>query len=521
MRVATYTRISTDEEHQPYSLEAQAERLGKYIASQDGWELARTFTDERSGATLDRPALQRALQEAKAGRFDLLLVYRVDRLARSVRGLAHILEELDAAHVTFRSATEPFDTASPAGRMMVQMLGVFAEFERATIIDRVVAGMERKAARGEWMGGTIPFGYRRDALSKAIEVQESEAATVRLIFDAYVNRDLGSGALAEWLNARGYRTRPGRPWCRQGLLKVLRNRSYVGEIYFRGSHHPASHPALIERGVFDKAQAILKVRGEDIGKRRANASPYLLSGLVVCGRCGHRYVGNSARGRWGGKFHYYHCLSRQKRKKTECDAVALPARKLEEAILGSLAEFFTRPKILERAIGAARASTSDVRPGCTEELARIDAEIRKAEQSIERYFDAFEDGSMQADQCGARVRSLGEKLASLRLRRQELQSALDEAPVDPFSNIDVDAVRNVVATLFDVAADIPGRTALLRKLIHERRVDSPAMIHSQLILPSVPGTPQERGLDSDNSGTPTLSESKPRAIVAGPTITLG
>ena len=128
---------------------------------------------------------------------------------------------------------------------------------------------------------------------------------------------------------------------------------------------------------------------------------------------------------------------------------------------------------------------------------------------------------MQADQCATRMRSLGEKLASLRLRRQELQSALDEAPVDPFSNIDVDAVRNVVATLFDVAADIPGRTALLRKLIHERRVDSPAMIHSQLILPSAPGTPQERGLDSDNSGTPTLSESKPRAIVAGPTITLG
>ena len=132
MRVATYTRISTDEDHQPYSLGAQAERLGNYVASQDGWELVRRFTDQASGATTERPGLQRALNEAKANRFDLLLVYRVDRFARSVRGLAQLLEELDAAGVAFRSATEPFDTTTPAGRMMVQMLGVFAEFERAT-----------------------------------------------------------------------------------------------------------------------------------------------------------------------------------------------------------------------------------------------------------------------------------------------------------------------------------------------------------------------------------------------------
>ena len=121
MRVATYTRISTDEAHQPYSLEAQAERLAAYIASQDGWTLAREYSDQKSGATLDRPGLRQALREAQAGRFDLLLVYRVDRLARSTRGLAHVLEELDQAGAVFRSATEPFETATAAGRMMVQM----------------------------------------------------------------------------------------------------------------------------------------------------------------------------------------------------------------------------------------------------------------------------------------------------------------------------------------------------------------------------------------------------------------
>jgi site-specific DNA recombinase len=131
VRVATYTRISTDEEHQPYSLEAQTTRLGAYAQSQDGWEISNRYTDQMTGSTLDRPGLQQALDDARAGRFDMLLVYRVDRFARSVRALALLLEELDRAHVHFRSATEPFDTGTAAGRMMVQMLGVFAEFERA------------------------------------------------------------------------------------------------------------------------------------------------------------------------------------------------------------------------------------------------------------------------------------------------------------------------------------------------------------------------------------------------------
>src|SRR5579864_7950545 len=110
MRIATYTRISTDEDHQPYSLEAQDTRLGSYVASQDGWEHVRTFSDQMSGATTERPNLQRMLTEARASRFDLLLVYRVDRFARSVRGLDHLLDELERAGVAFRSATEPFDT---------------------------------------------------------------------------------------------------------------------------------------------------------------------------------------------------------------------------------------------------------------------------------------------------------------------------------------------------------------------------------------------------------------------------
>lgn len=225
MRIATYTRISTDEAHQPYSLQAQDGRLRAYVASQGGWVLTRQFSDQMSGATTERPGLRRALAEARAHRYDLLLVYRVDRFARSVRGLAGLLEELDAAGVAFRSATEPFDTTTPAGRMMVQMLGVFAEFERATIIDRVIAGMERKAARGEWTAGSRPYGYTVDPATGHLAPVAGEVPVVRAIFDRYTAGRLGAKSVAGWLNQRGHRTRAGRPWNHMAVLTVLRNRA--------------------------------------------------------------------------------------------------------------------------------------------------------------------------------------------------------------------------------------------------------------------------------------------------------
>ena len=341
MRVATYTRISTDEERQPYSLGSQSERLAAYIASQQGWEAARSFTDQRSGATLDRPALQRALAEAKAGRFDLLLVYRVDRLARSVRGLAQILEELDAAGVAFRSATEPFDTATPAGRMMVQMLGVFAEFERATIVDRVIAGMERKAARGGWTAGTHPYGYQVDPDSGYLVARGDEAPLIPVIFELYARRRLGAKAVANWLNERGHRTRTGRPWSHVSVLTVLRNRTYVGEVFFRDTYHPAPHEALVDVGLFEAAQVILAERGEDYSRRASNTSEYLLSGVVVCGRCKRHYTDTADRGR-SARYRYYTCFTRQRYGTRRCDAERLPATALELAVLAALQRTYER-----------------------------------------------------------------------------------------------------------------------------------------------------------------------------------
>jgi site-specific DNA recombinase len=167
-RVAIVTRISTDEVNQPYSLEAQSKGLEAFVDSQPGQTITHRFVDQASGATLERPGLQAALAAAKAGEFDVLLVYRIDRLTRSIVGLMTIVSELDAAGVALRSATEPIDTQGPVGRMLLQLLGIFAEFERGLLIDRITKGFERKAARGEWLGGPGPYGYSLDSATKTL-----------------------------------------------------------------------------------------------------------------------------------------------------------------------------------------------------------------------------------------------------------------------------------------------------------------------------------------------------------------
>lgn len=296
-RVALYLRISTDEEHQPFSLEAQEHRLSAFVPTQPGWAHVRTYVDRTSGAHAERPGLSDALRDARLGLYDVLLVYRVDRFARSLKVLVHLLEELDQAGVAFRSATEPIDTSTATGRMLVQLLGVFAEFERATIIDRVVAGMERKAARGGWPGGSRPYGLRLDVDGR-LSCEPTEFPIVEWIFTRYAVDRCGAASIAGELNSDGLRTRAGKPWSAKVVLDVLRNRAYLGEVSFRGTWHQSSAEPLLDPVLFEKVQTILARRGEGYDRRFADTHPhYLLTGLITCGRCGRRYVGTAATGK--------------------------------------------------------------------------------------------------------------------------------------------------------------------------------------------------------------------------------
>ncbi len=438
------------------------------MASQPGWSLVRSFVDQASGATLERPALAQALAEARARRYDLLLVYRVDRLARSVRGLAQVLEDLEGAGTAFRSATEPFDTTTPAGRMMVQLLAVVAEFERAVIIDRVIAGMERKAARGEWVAGARPFGYRIH--DSRLVPDETEAALVGVIFDLYAWRRLGAHAIAARLNQAGHRARSGKAWGHTAVLTVLRNRAYIGEIYFRGTWHAAPHDPLIDTEVLRQVQVVLTERGEDYSRRAANVSDYLLSGLVTCAKRGKHFTGTAATGR-SATYRYYTCFSRQRYGTGTCDADRLPADELGAAVLAALHHTYRNSRVIQRAVRAAHKYADAGRARQEAELAALDAEIAKVDATIERYLQAFEDRTMPEARAGDRVRQLSQRLNDLRVARDRIATALASAPLQAPTEKQLAELRCRIAEAIDAGPN-PERKVLLQSLVHEIRVTS-------------------------------------------------
>lgn len=464
VRVAVYTRRSTDDEHQPFSIDAQDTKLAAYVASQPGWHIVERFTDDASGATVDRPGLRKALAAAKASRYDLLLVYRLDRFTRRIRDLAILMDELDKADVHFRSATEPFDTSTPAGRMLVQMLGVFAEFEREIIIDRVRNGMERKAAKGKWTGGSVPYGYQLDRDLDIPVPDAAEAAVVRQIFTAYARTRVGTRAIATTLNQRGIRTKAGKPWSGYTIGRMLSNRVYLGEKVFGDINVPGAHEQIINPDLFDEVQEILAVRGEPGSRRAASNSDYDLTGLITCPTCGLKYIGTSAQGR-SRTYRYYTCFSRVRYGSHGCDAPRLPAEQIDQAVFAALLDLYSGTDLIGDAVHAERRLRAGQHESHRAELATVTHEIEQAEAATERYLTAFETGSLDADTCGHRVRDLKIRIQQLTHRRADLEHALNSAPGRP-SQQAIDKLRGILTHVLQHGT--PGqRKALIEENIAE------------------------------------------------------
>jgi site-specific DNA recombinase len=488
-RVACYLQISTDENHQPFSLGAQESRLGAFVASQPGWEQVKTYTDQFSGAYAERPALDQALRDARLGRYDILLVYRVDRFARSLKVLVGLLEELESAGGAFRSATEPIDTSTPTGRMLVQLLGVVAEFERATIIDRVVAGMERKAARGGWPGGAVPYGLRLDD-DKHLAIEASEFPLVERIFARYGTERAGGATIASELNAEGRRTRSGRRWSPQAVLFLLLNRSYLGEVTFRDGCHLPDEP-LIDLALFERAQALLAERGECYDRRMTHAHPdYLLTGLITCGRCGRNYVGVAAAGR-GHRYRYYACFTRQRYGKDACTGERIRAHVLEAVVLDAVCDLYADPDLIARAVAAKTDHVATTARRQRDEIDAAGAELKKTEAAIERYILAFEAGTISDEMFGPRVRALGERARALKAHRDELEEAAQLAAMEPPAQADLDALRAELDDIIKHGTDTR-RKAAAQAFIHRLVVEEAGTIRpTYLIRGGLPTDPAD------------------------------
>ncbi|MGH2779933.1 MAG: recombinase family protein [Thermoleophilaceae bacterium] len=501
-RVCLYLRISTDEDHQPTSLGTQRERLERYCQAMEDWHVVHSFEDQASGVTLDRPGLTQALGLARERRFDLLLVYRVDRLSRKVRQLAGLAEELDRLGIVLKSATEPFDTGSPAGRMMLQMLGVFAEFEHATIVDRVTAGLERRVREGRWMSGRTPYGYTRtDGLLVPDAVK---APIVRRIFQLYAEGRLGTTAIARQLEVEGAPAPRKQGWSPNALQLILANPAYRGLVRWRGETHPGLHEPLVDDDTFEQTQAILRRRSDDASLRRGNPSDFLLSGLVRCHRCGRAYVGTSAHGR-SARYTYYACSTRYKYGPSKCDGDRLPKDRLEAAVLGQLAELYRDGSLVQRALAQAADRARTEQPQLEEQLGSARAEIVRLERKLERYFEAFEGGDLSAALCQERVHGLRDRLETLRSHKAELASRLAtqaNTPPDTSALVGLaDQLEQIIAT-----GNPEQAKELLRLLVKEIRVHNRRRIIPTYRVPAtVRAIPSKVGVTGLEPVTPSLS----------------
>jgi site-specific DNA recombinase len=511
MRVCLYTRISTDEDHQPTSLTTQRERLERYCQAMEDWQVVSAFDDQASGVTLERPGLQAALELARERRFDLLLVYRVDRLSRKVGQLAALAEELDQLDIVLKSATEPFDTGSAAGRMMLQMLGVFAEFEHATIVDRVTAGLERRVREGKWMSGRTPYGYRRDKDTKLLVPDEVRAPVVKHIFQLYAEGKLGTTAIARKLEAEAAPAPRKQGWSPNALQLILANPAYRGLIRWNDSLFEGLHKPLVEEETFERAQMILARRHEDASLRRGNPTEFLLSGLVRCGHCGRAYVGTSAHGN-GGRYTYYHCSTRYKYGPSKCNGDRLPKDRLENAVLAQLASIYRDQRLVRRALADAAERSERRRPQLEEALAGCRTEIARTKRKLDRYYEAFETGDLSASDCHERVDGHRARLETLREQEADLSRQLatqaDEPP-------DTAALAGLADQLEDVIARESPEQAkeLLRLLVKEIRVH-----HRRRILPiyrvpaavrAIPRKVERTGIEPVTSGLQTHPLARP------------
>ena len=365
-------------------------------------------------------------------------------------------------------------TATPAGRMMVQMLAVFAEFEREMIIDRVINGMERKAAKGQWCGGYRPHGYDLDQDTGYLAVVDGEVAVVRRIFHEYTHDNIGSKAIATRLNAAGHRTKTGKPWSGNTVLVVLRNRVYLGEVFYRDRWHRGKehHPPIVDEETFTQSERILLARGEDQVHHAHAASDYPLAGLIVCERCGKRYIGTAAHGsRY--RYRYYTCYTRHRYGPGHCSAERLPADQLEEGVLASLLETLTRTDLIEAAVTGAHDAAATNRQRHVEELAAVETELVKTNDTIDHYLDAFERRTMPETSCGPRINALAAKARQLANRRDELTTYLEAEGGRPAAGTpDATICRTLHAHIQEILnTDSPGTTReLIQTLTHDIRV---------------------------------------------------
>jgi DNA invertase Pin-like site-specific DNA recombinase len=413
-RCAVYTRKSTDEglEKEFNTLDAQRESCEAYIASQraEGWTLVHDRYDDGgfSGGNLDRPALKRLLADIERGLVDVVVVYKIDRLSRSLMDFARLVEVFDAHEVTFVSVTQSFNTTTSMGRLTLNILLSFAQFEREVIGERIRDKVAASKARGMWMGGKVPLGYRVE--NRKLVVDKPEAVRVRRVFALFA--DTGSGIeTVRRCRAEGITTGSGRLIDKGDLYKILNLRTYVGEVAHRGNVYPGEHAAIVSRALWDRVHAILQVSPRARATANRPQSPALLKGLIF-GTDGRAL--SPTHSRKNGRLYRYYVAQRALKGEADDGIVRrVSAAQIEAAVMTQLRALLRQPEVVVGTWMAAQAEDPDL----------TEADVRDALARLEPLWDELFPAEQQRI-----VRSLVERVtvgldgAEIRLRVEGLAS---------------------------------------------------------------------------------------------------
>jgi len=368
IRCAIYTRKSTEEglEQEFNSLDAQREAAEAFIASQrhEGWTVVPQRYDDGgfSGGTMDRPALERLLQDVENHRVDCVVVYKVDRLSRSLLDFAKIIEVFDRNGVSFVSVTQQFNTSTSMGRLILNVLLSFAQFEREIIGERIRDKVAAAKRKGKFTGGTPPLGYDVDPEKTRLVVNPDEARLVRHIFKRFA--EIGSPlTVADELNKKGMTTkawmtkngtfREGKPWNKTHIYRVLYNRTYLGEVIHKDKTYPGEHEAIVTRELWQRAHAVIENNKRHRSQYVRARAPALLKGIIRCGAC-DRAMSPVSTGTAHKNYRYYTCGRASKTGHSNCPVRSVPAGDIEGAVVQQLRSIFKSPEMIAQTYQATR-----------------------------------------------------------------------------------------------------------------------------------------------------------------------
>jgi len=356
-RCAVYCRVSSDErlDQEFNSIDAQKEAGQAYIASQrsEGWIPVGDDYDDGgfSGGNMERPALKRLMADIERGLVDIVVVYKIDRLTRSLADFSKMVEVFERHGVSFVSVTQQFNTTTSMGRLMLNVLLSFAQFEREVTGERIRDKIAAAKRKGMWMGGVPPLGY--DVDNRLLIINEAEAAVVRRIFEEMltigsptkiaVNLTAEGITTKVWTTQEG-QTRPGARIDKKYLHKLLRNRIYLGELSHKGNWYPGVHPAIIEPGLWGRVHEVLSRDGHvrSVETKTRSRTDALLRGLLYSPSGERMYPTYSRKN--GRKYHYYVSKSESRFGTSEKTYERLPAPEIEEAIVAQIRTVLTSPE---------------------------------------------------------------------------------------------------------------------------------------------------------------------------------